>query len=50
MSGHHFAIVSAEKVGAEIVECACVIELPDLKGRSKLGSHKLFILIEKEGA
>jgi adenine phosphoribosyltransferase len=40
----------AEKVGADIVECACVIELPDLNGRSKLGKHDLFVLIEKEGA
>jgi adenine phosphoribosyltransferase len=39
----------AEKVEAEIVECACIIELPDLKGREKLGEHKLFILVEKEG-
>jgi hypothetical protein len=39
----------AEKVGAEIVECACIIELPELKGREKLGEHKLFVLVEKEG-
>lgn len=39
----------AEKVNAEIVECACIIELPDLKGREKLGDNKLFVLVEKEG-
>lgn len=41
--------VGAEKVNAEIVECACIIELPDLKGREKLGDNKLFVLVEKEG-
>jgi hypothetical protein len=39
----------ADKVGADVVECACVIELPELNGRSKLGNAELFILIEKEG-
>ncbi|WIA40171.1 hypothetical protein OEZ86_013568 [Tetradesmus obliquus] len=37
------------KVGAEVVESACIIELPALKGRAKLGDTKLFVLIEKEG-
>ena len=27
-------LVSTERVGAEVVECACVIELPDLKVRA----------------
>jgi len=35
-----------ERVGAEVVECACVIELPELKGREKLGGKPLFILVE----
>lgn len=39
----------AGKVGAEVVEAACVIELPALQGRAKLGSTPLFVLIEKEG-
>jgi hypothetical protein len=39
----------AGKVGAEVVEAACIIELPALKGRAKLGDTKLFVLIEKEG-
>lgn len=39
----------AGKVGAEVVEAACIIELPALKGREKLGSTPLFVLIEKEG-
>ncbi len=40
----------AEKVGAQVVECACVIELPFLEGRKKLNGAPLFVLIEKEGA
>lgn len=39
----------AEKVGGEVVEAACVIELPALKGREKLEGLPLFVLIEKEG-
>lgn len=39
----------AGKVGAEVVEAACVIELPALQGRAKLGGTPLFVLIEKEG-
>lgn len=39
----------AGKVGAEVVEAACVIELPALKGREKLEGLPLFVLIEKEG-
>ena len=37
------------QVGAEVVEAACVIEMPDLKGRAKLGDVKLYAQIEKEG-
>ncbi|KAI3513022.1 hypothetical protein L1887_20346 [Cichorium endivia] len=39
------AINLLERVGANIVECACVIELPDLKGRDKLGGKPLFVLV-----
>uniref|UniRef100_A0A0C9S9Z7 adenine phosphoribosyltransferase n=1 Tax=Wollemia nobilis TaxID=56998 RepID=A0A0C9S9Z7_9CONI len=35
-----------ERVGAEVVECACVIELPELKGRDRLGGKPLYILVE----
>lgn len=34
---------------AEVVEAACVIELPELQGRSKLEGLPLFVLVEKEG-
>ncbi|KAI8471656.1 MAG: adenine phosphoribosyltransferase 1-like protein [Monoraphidium minutum] len=37
------------KVGGEVVEAAAVIELPDLKGREKLGTMPLFTLIDVEG-
>ncbi|CAN6450274.1 unnamed protein product [Victoria cruziana] len=40
------AIKLLERVGAKVVECACVIELPELKGRERLEGKPLFILIE----
>ncbi|XP_076906655.1 adenine phosphoribosyltransferase 1-like [Bidens hawaiensis] len=39
------AISLLERVGAQVVECACVIELPELKGRDRLGDKPLFVLI-----
>ncbi|XP_010534189.1 PREDICTED: adenine phosphoribosyltransferase 1, chloroplastic-like [Tarenaya hassleriana] len=39
------AIRLLERVGVKVVECACVIELPELKGREKLGETPLFILV-----
>ena len=38
-----------EKLGGEILECAFVIELPDLKGREKMGDRNCFAIIEFEG-
>ncbi|KAJ3685515.1 hypothetical protein LUZ61_014679 [Rhynchospora tenuis] len=43
------AIRLIERVGAEVVESACVIELPELKGREKLGDRPLFVLIKAKG-
>lgn len=40
------AIKLLERVEAEVVECACVIELPELKGRERLGGKPLFVLIK----
>ncbi|XP_042406960.1 adenine phosphoribosyltransferase 4-like isoform X1 [Zingiber officinale] len=40
------AISLLERAGAEVVECACVIELPELKGREKLHGKPLYILME----
>lgn len=39
------AIRLLERVGVDVVECACVIELPELKGRDRLGEKKLFVLV-----
>src|SRR3989344_4573517 len=40
-----------EKLGGEVVECAVIIELPDLHGREKVEAkgHKLFSLVDFEG-
>ena len=38
-----------EKLGGDIVECSFVVELPDLKGREKLGNRKVFSIIQFEG-
>jgi len=38
-----------EKLGGEIIECAFVLELPDLNGREKLGSRNVFSIVEFEG-
>lgn len=40
------AIKLLERVKAEVVECACVIELPELKGRERLSGKPLFVLIK----
>ncbi|XP_010433445.1 PREDICTED: adenine phosphoribosyltransferase 4-like isoform X2 [Camelina sativa] len=34
------------RVGAEVVECACVIELPELNGRERLEGKALYVLVE----
>jgi adenine/guanine phosphoribosyltransferase-like PRPP-binding protein len=36
-------------VCAEVVECACVIELKDLKGKQKLLGLPLYVQVQKEG-
>ena len=38
-----------EKLGGDLLECAFVIELPDLKGREKMGDRNCFAIIEFEG-
>ena len=39
-----------KKVGATIVEAACILELPLLKGKDKLVEYKvdLFTMVEKD--
>jgi adenine phosphoribosyltransferase len=43
------AVNLVEKLGGVIVECAFVVELPDLKGKQKLGNRQVFSIIEFEG-
>jgi adenine/guanine phosphoribosyltransferase-like PRPP-binding protein len=38
----------AEKAGGEVVETACIVELPILGGRAKLGGVPLHILVTKD--
>ena len=38
-----------EKAGGKVVECAFVVNLPDLMGREKLKDYKVFALVEFEG-
>jgi adenine phosphoribosyltransferase len=38
-----------EKAGGKVVECAFVVNLPDLTGREKLKDYKVFALVEFEG-
>ncbi|XP_031481532.1 adenine phosphoribosyltransferase 2-like [Nymphaea colorata] len=40
------AIRLLERVGAEVVECACVIGLPEPKGQGSLNGKPLYILVE----
>ncbi|KAH1202211.1 Adenine phosphoribosyltransferase 4 [Glycine max] len=39
-------LIATERVGAEVVECGCVIELPELKGRERLNGKALYVLVE----
>jgi len=38
-----------ERLGGEVIECAFVIELPDLNGREMIKDYKIFTLTEFEG-
>ncbi|MBW1838025.1 MAG: adenine phosphoribosyltransferase [Deltaproteobacteria bacterium] len=38
-----------EQLGGKIVECAFVVELPDLKGRERIKGYNVFALTEFEG-
>ncbi|KAJ9184040.1 hypothetical protein P3X46_007823 [Hevea brasiliensis] len=40
------AIRLLERMGAEVVECACVIGLPEVKGQCRLKGKPLYILVE----
>ena len=38
-----------EELGGEVVGCAFIIELPDLKGREHLAGYDIYALLEYEG-
>lgn len=38
-----------EQLGGEVVECAFIIDLPDLKGKDKIKEYKIFTMVEFEG-
>jgi len=38
-----------EKLGAQLIECAFIVELPDLMGRSKIPGVKVFAITQFEG-
>ncbi|XP_047313015.1 adenine phosphoribosyltransferase 2-like, partial [Impatiens glandulifera] len=40
------AITLLERVGAEVVECACVVGLREPKGHTRLNGKPLYILVE----
>ncbi|XP_059643778.1 adenine phosphoribosyltransferase 5-like isoform X2 [Cornus florida] len=40
------AIRLLERVGAEVVECACVIGLPEVKRQCRLNGKPLYVLVE----
>ena len=43
------AIKLSEMLKGEVVECALIIDLPDLKGKGKIAGYKVFSLMEFEG-
>jgi adenine phosphoribosyltransferase len=43
------AVSLVKKMGADLVECAFVVELPDLKGREKIPGCPVFAMVEFEG-
>lgn len=40
------AIKLLERMGAEVIECGCVIGVPEVKGQSRLKGKPLYILVE----
>ena len=38
-----------EKLGADIIECAFIVELPDLKGREQINGQNIFAITEFKG-
>ncbi len=43
------AVNLTERLGGDIVECAFVVELPDLKGRDKIKNQEVYSMVTFEG-
>ncbi|GAB6097722.1 adenine phosphoribosyltransferase [Desulfatiferula olefinivorans] len=43
------AVKLVKRLGGDIVECAFIVELPDLKGRDRIPDQKIFTLCEFDG-
>jgi len=43
------AVKLVEQLGGKIIECAFIVELPDLKGREKIANQAVFSIVEFEG-
>ena len=43
------AVKLVEQLGGQIIECAFIVELPDLKGREKISNQAIFSMVEFEG-
>ena len=43
------AVKLVEQLGGKIIECAFIVELPDLKGREKISNQAVFSMVEFEG-
>jgi adenine phosphoribosyltransferase len=43
------AVQLVEQLGGEIIECAFIVELPDLKGREKISNQAVFSMVKFEG-
>lgn len=43
------AVNLVEKLGGKVIECAFIVELPDLRGREKIQKYKVFAVTEFEG-
>jgi len=43
------AVKLVEKLGGDILECAFIVELPELNGREKIKDQKIFTICEFEG-
>lgn len=43
------AVKLVKQLGGQIIECAFIVELPDLKGREKISEQTVFSMVQFEG-